>query len=669
MTTTTKHTKRSRKTSPADEQIVTLRIEKRLKITAMIILKEREDGWSYDVSAEDQKQGYDLDYRDQGYDCEAAVLTLALDRLWEWLVELRRSSASSHGHRISTAADQVRVHARQLVPDWMPPDVPETQDQAQAKEAALDETPPVEHDDRPLLQRYEVIDVVVIETSRIDDHPRQPRLHYTGIEELAESFRRDGQLDEAMGRLIPVPGRGQERIELIRGHRRKRAAELAGLPLRIKIIACDDATALELIGIDDANWREFDAIAKARWYQAMAEATALSQRQLAERLGVSQPHIANHIRLLKLPAIWQQRVISGEITPTQSRDLATWSDVPAVLEDLDKSLPWNDPRELAECWEECLSDAVQAVSRPLRGGTYLDGKYVDVALTTKDLSRADLDIREVSLQAWGTTRKEQRAFNIDLWEELQSAGAARREKAAAKRRGQRVGEEDSADAAGVEGNQEQLAERHRKQEQQRAERVRRYKIDWLHQRIVAVLSESALQPTEAGEVLLLKLVLYYATHWRQCGREEHLARAIQERRGKRTKPPIGLSDRWSVLSQVESLEDLRGVIRTVVARWSQYDVWSHDSHLAPCDVPAIAAALGIDFAREWRLDREFLELHPRAQLQDLIREWRPAGVDVDTADSRTRSEIIEAILAADQARRLPPPRSLADKKRQKGQGQ
>jgi hypothetical protein len=40
-------------------------------------------------------------------------------------------------------------------------------------------------------------------------------------------------------------------------------------------------------------------------------------------------------RLMKLPDVWQQRLISGEITASQARELAAWNDEPAVASELD----------------------------------------------------------------------------------------------------------------------------------------------------------------------------------------------------------------------------------------------------------------------------------------------------------------------------------------------
>ena len=44
-----------------------------------------------------------------------------------------------------------------------------------------------------------------------------------------------------------------------------------------------------------------------------------TQTQLAERLGCKQAHISNRVRLLELPAEWQDRVNKGELPPTHAR--------------------------------------------------------------------------------------------------------------------------------------------------------------------------------------------------------------------------------------------------------------------------------------------------------------------------------------------------------------
>ena len=46
---------------------------------------------------------------------------------------------------------------------------------------------------------------------------------------------------------------------------------------------------------------------------------ASTQEELGRKVGMKQGSISNLIRLLELPEVWQQRIISGEISPTHAR--------------------------------------------------------------------------------------------------------------------------------------------------------------------------------------------------------------------------------------------------------------------------------------------------------------------------------------------------------------
>lgn len=62
--------------------------------------------------------------------------------------------------------------------------------------------------------------------------------------------------------------------------------------------------------------------------------------------------------------------------------------------------------------------------------------------------------------------------------------------------------------------------------------------------------------------------------------------------------------------------------------------------------------LGIDFASEWQLTREFLELHTKEQLQELCKEWRIADT-TRNRETAKRTDIIDAMLAISSQPTLP----------------
>jgi ParB family chromosome partitioning protein len=62
-----------------------------------------------------------------------------------------------------------------------------------------------------------------IPLSEIDVTPNQPREHFTGIDELADSIKTEGLLEPIMVRTVG------ERFQIVHGERRYRASKLAGL--------------------------------------------------------------------------------------------------------------------------------------------------------------------------------------------------------------------------------------------------------------------------------------------------------------------------------------------------------------------------------------------------------------------------------------------------------
>ncbi len=81
-----------------------------------------------------------------------------------------------------------------------------------------------------------------------------------------------------------------------------------------------------MIGLATALGRkELDAIEKAQAFRSMLDAgDADGPTQLAERVGLKQGTVSNFLRLLELPAAWQKRVISQEISATHARSIVPW---------------------------------------------------------------------------------------------------------------------------------------------------------------------------------------------------------------------------------------------------------------------------------------------------------------------------------------------------------
>jgi hypothetical protein len=68
------------------------------------------------------------------------------------------------------------------------------------------------------------------------------------------------------------------------------------------------------------------------------------------------------------------------------------------------------------------------------------------------------------------------------------------------------------------------------------------------------------------------------------------------------------------------------------------------SHISPEQIEDLAHELAIDVKREWKLTREFLELHNKGQLAKLIEDWDVAALTEASGGVEKRGELIDVIL-------------------------
>jgi ParB family chromosome partitioning protein len=160
----------------------------------------------------------------------------------------------------------------------------------------------------------------------------QPRQHFAKdkLEELATSIREHGLLEPIVVRRVS----GQDKLEIIAGERRWRAAQKAGL--KEVLVVVKDVTpkaAFELALIENVQREDLNPVELAEALDRLTKEHGYTQETLAERLGKDRTTIANSLRLLKLPPSVRSRVISGELTEGHARALLGAAD-PAKIEEL-----------------------------------------------------------------------------------------------------------------------------------------------------------------------------------------------------------------------------------------------------------------------------------------------------------------------------------------------
>jgi ParB family chromosome partitioning protein len=163
---------------------------------------------------------------------------------------------------------------------------------------------------------------------RIDDIRRnadQPRKHFdkAALDSLAESIRERGVLQPIIVRLAD-----DDRLELVAGERRWRAAKLAGLKTIPALIdeTVDGGGSLELALIENVVREDLTPIEEARTIAALLQDLGVTAGSLSKRLGRSRSDLVQSIRLLDLPDEAIELIDTGALTKGHGKALLTAPD-------------------------------------------------------------------------------------------------------------------------------------------------------------------------------------------------------------------------------------------------------------------------------------------------------------------------------------------------------
>lgn len=164
-----------------------------------------------------------------------------------------------------------------------------------------------------------------VSIEKLAPNPRQPRDVFddVSLERLAESIRRSGILQPIVVR------KAGERLEIIAGERRWRAAKLAGLrevPVAVRE-NLDDGAMLELALLENVQRVDLNAIEKARGYRKLLDEFGRTQEEIALSIGQDRATVANTLRLLELAPEVQDAVQRGSISAGHARALLSVPDL------------------------------------------------------------------------------------------------------------------------------------------------------------------------------------------------------------------------------------------------------------------------------------------------------------------------------------------------------
>lgn len=172
-------------------------------------------------------------------------------------------------------------------------------------------------------------EVAMVDIQRIHPSPFQPRkfIAEKELRELADSIRSSGLLQPILVRQVG------DRLELVAGERRWRAAQLAGLtqvPALVRSIPDEESAIVGLV--ENLQREDLNAIEKAQGFQLLMKRLGGTQEALAARVGLERSSVANFLRLLDLPESVQAHVSRGTLSMGHARALLSLSSPEAIDE-------------------------------------------------------------------------------------------------------------------------------------------------------------------------------------------------------------------------------------------------------------------------------------------------------------------------------------------------
>jgi ParB family chromosome partitioning protein len=193
-----------------------------------------------------------------------------------------------------------------------------------------------------------------IPLDRIDRDPDQPREEFEpeALARLAESIRARGQLQPIRVRW----DEGRSLYIIVCGERRWRAARMAGSTTLSCVIMEGPVSSAELLSlqlVENLVREDLKPIEQARAFRAVMDLNGWSTHDVARELAVDQSSVVRALKLLDLPAVVQEQVEQGTLSPATAYEVSK-------LDDPEEQVALAD-RVVAEGLSR--ADAVEAVRR------------------------------------------------------------------------------------------------------------------------------------------------------------------------------------------------------------------------------------------------------------------------------------------------------------------
>lgn len=504
-----------------------------------------------------------------------------------------------------------------------------------------------------------------ISISDCDPHPKNIKPLPTEVAEIKASFDEEGQLEP-----IDVRPLANGRYQILSGETRWTAAkQLNWTHIKARIRECDDHQALKYLAIFNSKRKVLDPIRKAVMIKHLTD-DGMTLLEAGKIYGFEHAGSAGNLtRLLRLPQVWQDRIVAGELPESFARLLVPYVGIASVMAALDKNfreeqaaiakgkvdgtLDWDSRTNVATLVERTLDEHLRPIDkqtkfdyghRELHGITpwyRYSGEYARLFELTPEIE-AKLAIVEVEIDGklgrWATNAKAYDKLQIPLIKQrVDDQEKTKAAKQAAKNRPADVDKSKPLTKA-------QLAERKRKA----AEQLQAGIQAWRHK----VLRENIASDIAGHPDVAWRLVLAVA-----CHRPSGISLAEMLAHARDAKQQHALT--WREVADVRSVPSaVAEIAKQILAAESRDKRWPH---LPWAFVDDLAAALAIDIASVWRnlqlatkspLFEAFFQLHNSDQLDALGDEL---GVHVREAKTRA----IKIKLLTGTSRTLKLPKSIA----------
>jgi ParB family chromosome partitioning protein len=168
----------------------------------------------------------------------------------------------------------------------------------------------------------ESISYRIIPVGLIHESPLNPRKVFRELDDLTASIQSKGILTPLLARpkagFLPL----REEYELAAGHRRLRAAILAGLQeVPVIVREMDDTTFLEVLTIENLQRENIHPMEECAGFAALLLQPGYSREVLAEKVGKSVSYIAKRLELASLIPAAQQAFAEDKISLSHALEL------------------------------------------------------------------------------------------------------------------------------------------------------------------------------------------------------------------------------------------------------------------------------------------------------------------------------------------------------------